>query len=437
MLAPLLSEADLAVAGDGSIDPLGLYAIADSLAVRLVPGIRERMAHPRFLTATAVSLSICSECDNDAIATDGVSEPWQVFEWHLVEGLVRTASGTDQVLGVPGREKVASTIRAQVPLSASRYLKAPAVYGFHGVYRLLSQTLGVEAAGRLGEFGFELLATWAEEQRLEGFCSSAVGPGKAWRQSIVDAVKDGMKNGRVVRRSGWSGWQFFRKHLRPRDVGTREAKRTAEALRGPGHGFCRPVLDFLVSPQGREICGRSEDGLPERRFHEALAGKCDPSLRELLTTIMAYETFSRLLQDAFDDCLFAMSRSQRRTPPTELHSLPGVVEAAQRVPDLFTNLVDLLAPFEGSARFQESFSSLAEKLSGRAWVVRLLEHHRTVQRRKPPEGKAPWYERFDDGSYFIWPRYASSSGGRHNDQYVHFYRTAPLWSFARDLGMVS
>jgi len=51
MLLPLLSEADPAATSEGSLDPLGLYAIADSLAGRLVPGLRERMTHPRFLTA--------------------------------------------------------------------------------------------------------------------------------------------------------------------------------------------------------------------------------------------------------------------------------------------------------------------------------------------------------------------------------------------------
>ena len=54
-----------------------------------------------------------------------------------------------------------------------------------------------------------------------------------------------------------------------------------------------------------------------------------------------------------------------------------------------------------------------------------------------PAGKAPWVEQFDDGSYIIRPRYRVEQGGRHDDSYVHAYRTMPLWSFAQELGLVA
>jgi len=75
VLMPMLTEADPKVSAEGSIDPLGMYAIADALAVRMIPGVRERQTHPRFLTSIAVSLSLCSEFDEDVVAADGVSEP--------------------------------------------------------------------------------------------------------------------------------------------------------------------------------------------------------------------------------------------------------------------------------------------------------------------------------------------------------------------------
>jgi len=68
MLMPFLSDADPRVSAEGSIDPLGIYAIADALAVRMIPGVRERQQHPRFLTSIAVSLSLCSEFPDDVIA---------------------------------------------------------------------------------------------------------------------------------------------------------------------------------------------------------------------------------------------------------------------------------------------------------------------------------------------------------------------------------
>jgi len=90
MLTPLLTEADPAETSEGSIDPLGLYSIADALATRRVPGVRERQKHPRFLTAIAVGLAVCSQFEDEGPAAEEKSEPWQVFEWYLVEGLVRT-----------------------------------------------------------------------------------------------------------------------------------------------------------------------------------------------------------------------------------------------------------------------------------------------------------------------------------------------------------
>ncbi len=158
MLMPMLTEADPKVSAEGSIDPLGVYAIADALAVRMIPGVRERQTHPRFLTAIAVSHSLCSEFDEEAVAADGVSEPWQVFEWYFVEGLVRSTNDRKQLSGLPGQDKAASAIKDRVPLSEKRYLKTPTVLGFHGVYRALARDAEIERADRLGEVGYELRA---------------------------------------------------------------------------------------------------------------------------------------------------------------------------------------------------------------------------------------------------------------------------------------
>jgi hypothetical protein len=42
----------------------------------------------------AVSLSLCSEFADEVLASDGVSEPWLVWEWYVVEGMVRTLGRT-------------------------------------------------------------------------------------------------------------------------------------------------------------------------------------------------------------------------------------------------------------------------------------------------------------------------------------------------------
>jgi len=123
MILPYLTERDPIASSEGTLDPLGMFPIADSLANRLVPGVRERQVHPRFLTIIAVALSVCSDFEEEVIAADGVSEPWQVFEWYVVEGLVRGSEMGKTLQGLPGIDKTRQAIKDRVPLNAGRYLK--------------------------------------------------------------------------------------------------------------------------------------------------------------------------------------------------------------------------------------------------------------------------------------------------------------------------
>lgn len=446
MLFPLLTEYDPAASSEGTLDPLGLYAIADSLAVQMIPGVRERQSHPRFLTAIAVSLAICSKFDADMIAKDGVSEPWQVFEWYMVEGLVRRSKDPSQLEGLPGRDKVARVIKDEIPLSASSYLKTPSVFGFHGVYRLLSRTLGVELSGRLGEFGYELLTVWAKEQGLAGFCGTIGGTGKEWYGRMQKSVADGIEKGKVDRSSGWNGWDFFRQYLAHLEIGKDEARTIINALIDGSNGFRRPVINFLISEKGRAIVEAHElksKGNPlwrmaERKFHTKLFNNCDSSLKDILTAIDKYETFSRILQDAFDDCLYEMSQEKVKVYPKALSTTVGVQKAFNNIAALFEETIEPLSHFGEAMRFQDTFKELANPFHVEEWVDCLLNHHIKIQHMKQPQpvGKAPWFERFDDGGYIIRPAYRRKKGGLHDIAYVHGYRTASLWSFAKDLRLI-
>ncbi len=438
MLMPLLSETDPRASAEGSIDPLGMYAISDALAVRMIPGVRERQRHPRFLTSIAVSLSLSTEFDDETVAADGVSEPWQVFEWYVVEGLVRTTKESKLLRGLAGQDKASRAIKDRVTLSAKRYLKTPTVFGFHGVYRALARDVEVERADRLGETGYALVTAWEKEQGLVGFCGSGNGPGKAKRRMLFNAVRDGLEKGAVARKGGWNGWQFFSDHLGIYEAGKREARVISRALLSPTSGYRKEVLGFLVSSEGQEIWaeGFARKEPSERRFHEELLPVASPGLKELLRTIGAYERFCRFLQDAFDDCLQRMSQYQQRIQPHELAELKGVTRAAEGIPTIFTEVAERLSSFGEAVRFQESFSGLAERVTSLEWLERLLEHHRRIQYSKPPAGKAPWFDRFDDGSCMIRTGYLRDAGGRYDDAYVHAHRTRSLWSFACDLGMV-
>ena len=70
MTLPYLSSYHTLENSQGTLDPLGLYTIADRLALCLVPGFRERMSHPRYLTAIAVGAIICSAFEEDELCVD-------------------------------------------------------------------------------------------------------------------------------------------------------------------------------------------------------------------------------------------------------------------------------------------------------------------------------------------------------------------------------
>ena len=48
---PFMTKYDPPGASEGTLDPLGLYLLADQLATKLVPAVRERTIRIRFLTA--------------------------------------------------------------------------------------------------------------------------------------------------------------------------------------------------------------------------------------------------------------------------------------------------------------------------------------------------------------------------------------------------
>src|SRR5262245_26856485 len=96
---PELSAYDPLVAGEGSLDPMGLAAISDRLADRLVPGLRSRMQRVRFVTATAVGAMAC-EVLADELPADGISTPAICFEWLVIEGFVRRLSPQEMPAGV-------------------------------------------------------------------------------------------------------------------------------------------------------------------------------------------------------------------------------------------------------------------------------------------------------------------------------------------------
>lgn len=72
LLMPATSAYDPPVAGEGSLDPVGVAAISDNLADLLVPGLRARMLRVRFVTAMAVG-AVANEAVQDEPSADRTS----------------------------------------------------------------------------------------------------------------------------------------------------------------------------------------------------------------------------------------------------------------------------------------------------------------------------------------------------------------------------
>lgn len=429
---PHLTDYHPVRSAEGAIDPLGLYAVADNLAVKLVPGIRERMSHPRFLTAIAVGAAVNRNVEEDLLANDGQSEPYMVYEWHVVEGLYRKW-GDGGTRGLPGILKTRDCILQGLTLSAARYLKTASVFGFHGVYRLLATNLDISRDGLLGDKGYELLAAWEKEQQLKGFLSGNIGSGYAIRCQIQSAIKDAIQKGHVDRSSTWQGWSFFGDHLFPNKIPEKERSVLICMLTSSTEASRNEVLRFLVSGTGQTAFA---NGMSEKLFHKALCTKATDETKKLLEAIRSYEMFCRLLQDAFDDCLVTMTIKHGRVYPKELSNLQGCAIAIEKIASIFDEVANRVESYGQLDRFLSNFSIFNQQCDPEEWIHHLLEHHSKVQRSKPPNGKNPWFERFDDGSVVIRTAYRRTEGGRHDDSYVHMYRTNSLWSFARDLELV-
>lgn len=127
-MLPFLTAYDPPGTSEGTLDPLGLYQIADQLAVQLVPALRERMQRVRFLTAMAVGSIVTEGIDDDPRVRD--SSPYLVWEWLIVEAIMRSKGDDSSVWGVPGTLVARRSLNQLGYLDARSYLKTPAHFWF-------------------------------------------------------------------------------------------------------------------------------------------------------------------------------------------------------------------------------------------------------------------------------------------------------------------
>ncbi|OUR93988.1 hypothetical protein A9Q87_04590 [Flavobacteriales bacterium 34_180_T64] len=430
---PKISTYDPVTSSDGSLDPLGLYLIADRLATKLAPGIRQRMSHPRYLTAMALGAHICYPF-YDTYASDGFSPAYQVFEWHIVEGFTSKyfKSDPDQIQGLPGIQKATDAFQDNLPLRASRYLKTPNVFGFHGVYRTLSTEIRVVSDDyNMLEVGDELLKALQEEKGLNGVYTGS-GPWRDKVQRFRKGIQQSMEKGEVANGWYWKIHQEFASLLRPNQVGKKEAKVILRALRSETQPLRRQMIDFLLAENGQNAWKTIRS---EKVFMAALKKQANGELQELINVIEYYERFARTFQDAFDACLFKMSKTGKATLD-QLAMLPAVHNAMEEMPKVFSKIETGLVIYDLHHDFIRNYGSFEAKHTAKDWVMTMWEHHYKIQRSKGKIGKRNWFERTDDGTFRIYTSTTMQREPEMKDEFLHNYRAQPLWSFLVNLKLV-
>ena len=179
---PCMTAFDPPANSEGTLDPLGLYQIADQLATMLVPAVRERMQRIRFLTPMAVGALVTEGLEADPEQPD--APPFLVWEWLVIEAFIRAIDDGDRLLGVPGGRVTQRAINDLGYLQSRSYLKTPRVFGFHGVYKRLAIHLGLLDVhmGALSECE-RLVDAWAHDQgfgSLRGFRTTR----EDWRTAV-------------------------------------------------------------------------------------------------------------------------------------------------------------------------------------------------------------------------------------------------------------
>lgn len=428
--APFSSEFDPSEEAEGSIDPLGLQPGYERLADRLLPAVTIRMGNPRLVTAIAVGACVCENYDADAVASDEVTPPWLVFEWYVVEALVRS----EAVAGVPGTWKVRRALQTQRPVSATSYLKTPSAFGFTGVFRRLAVGIGILTEdGRLDDEGYGLLTAWAKDQDLDGFIDA---PKHIFREKLRRAVAQGMEKGHTTAQAG-EFWRDLSRRLDPFAAGRNERKFLLNQIllrAGPENGtdMVNRLKDALVARGG--VSKREE----EAPFLRKLSRSVPADFKQLLAAIDAYEGFGRAITNAFDGLRHCASvNGGAPTDAQHFSSTPAAKEALAALgPSLarirsHPALLEWERNHDGLAQAVERFDAVR---NGTDLFNAVLDHHEHVQHNKPPNGKRAWLERGSRGRVVVRAGYVLPEAPDGQGAYVHEYRIPTFSRFLTQLG---
>jgi hypothetical protein len=430
-ILPFLSQFDPPEQSEGGLDPVGLYSIADALGVLLAPGVRERQSNPRYLTLALVGFAACGD---ELVAAGDKKQlpPWLVYEWIVVESLVRQLPALE---GIPGRRKVLTTRAAGDVVCMRTYLKTPTVFGLHGIYRVLGIKTGLfDAEGHVLDHGYRVLSAWQERHGLAGFLDGQ-GPGADFRRAIERTVHSSLEAG-YGRDPGPAVRELIATHLNPVEPATMECEALWTAITDNSH-MRSEYARWLISDDGqrkwREAAGS------EAAFQAWLAPHASLPMQQLLKTIRSFEQLARLLTDAFEELRWRMTQERAPVDSAWLGLGDSLKLASETSLGAYEeSLVDLGEVNPAlRLRAERAFSWIGETTNSADFAAHLLAHHDRVQRAKPPNGKRSWFDTFGDGRTAVRPGYTVDEFSAKPGFFVQAYRTVPIWSFASHLRLVN
>ena len=442
---PVMSAYDPPMADEGRLDPLGLATLADRLADSIAPQLRARMQRIRFLSVIALGALVTGDLA-DVTPADNADTPQLAFERLVVEALARTSTASDPIpAGVPGITKAHSARLKNTRLSSTSYLKAPRVFGFHGIYRPLATGLGIiDSAGGLLQAGHELLrAVERDLPAVAGLSRLTPGsPGASIASWLAKETADAYRTGANTfpTSSANPNVRLVSALARPAPIRGWERRALGVALQNPRES-AHPADDASYIELATLI-RTLNFALPpgEKAATAELLNHAGASLRLRLKSINAYENFARDLTWAFGTYRWLSTTGSPSIPTARIiDNATGITTPAKRLHRRYETALHAMdraadADSRGGADaiFAHTFAAFAEPLTPAELVDRLITHHNSVQDLKMPSGKRSWFDHYGAG----WRVRPIGSVHDRPDQataFLHPYRITALRSFFGDL----
>ncbi len=418
---PRLSKYDPGAVGEGSLDPMGVAAVADRIAELLAPGLRARMSNPRFVTLSAVG-AYAGMRHLGKVAGDGSTTGDIAFEWVAVEALVR-GPGAKDLVGLPGTRKARLANAVGERLNPGNYLRGPRVFGFTGVYRPFSIDSGVlEGDGMPGARAEELVMAWETDQQLKGFLAETPGTaGARLRQEAGKYIGDALRKGESsFPPTGWASYEIART-MTPNGAMRRESEVLRRLVLDPQHEVRHTLASLLAENLPPSRVG-------EHEIADVLLPKADGQVRDLLMAAAAYERCATLLTNTFRRLLrYAVANGHGVLKHQERGSLPFANQAAAGVPDLVQAAIDATARVSDhlAVDVEFVFQAFTSRQPTDTFVDELITRHATVQAAK---GKRTWLDELRDGCY-VRPPYRDQLVADDNDSWIHPMRLGTIANF--------